>query len=217
MLTLHTIHNYPPVLKGNVRDLRAVWALEELGLPYGFRWLDFAALEHRGAANRTISPFGRIPALQDDGACLFESGAIVLYLYDKAGRLPATALERATLNQWCFAALNTVEPAFFEMALWAVRWRDKPGHEWYVPRLRELAQERLGDLERILGTRTCLAGETFGPADILMTTALDFCRADAALFEPFAAVRAYLQRHHARPAYAKAQSLQGAGPQADAA
>ncbi|HXC56756.1 MAG TPA: glutathione S-transferase family protein [Rhizomicrobium sp.] len=214
MITLHTIYNYPPMLKGNVRDLRAVWALEELGLPFEFHWLDFAARQHRGEAARRRSVFGRIPALEDGDTSMFESAAIVLYLYDRSGKGPKDAEARAQLNQWCFAALNTVEPVFFEMLRWDFFWTDRPGRAWRYPELLTLARERLGDLEGVLARRDWLVGGAFGPADILMLTALDFGRGTPEIFEDYPAVTAYRARGHARPAHARALALQGAGPAA---
>lgn len=217
MITVHTIYNYPPVLKGNVRDIRVLWALEELGLPYQFQWMDFSKGEHRGDVHRLLSPFGKVPAIEDGAQRMFESGAIVLYLYENAGKAPQDAHARAEVNQWAFAALNTLEPIFFDLARWELFWKEKTGRDWRYADLLVAAKERLDDLTRVLGGKQYLVGNAFGPADILMTAVLDFGKMTPGLFDKHAVVQAYRDRCHARPAYGRAAAVQGTGPQANAA
>jgi glutathione S-transferase len=217
MLTIYGSYNFPPALKGIVRDLRPMWAAEELGLPYQIHWMDSAKGEHRQPPNRLINPFGKIPSIEDGAHRMFESGAVVIYLYENAGRAPQDAHARAEINQWCFAAVNTVEPVFFEILRWNMFWKDKPGREWRYPELLGFANERLTDIARALGEKPYLASGTFGPADIMMTTVLDFAQHSPEIFADHPAMRAYLDRCHARPAYQRAWAKQGSGPSAAAA
>lgn len=217
MITVYAFYNFPPFVKGLVRDMRVTWALEELGLPYKTHWLDFAKSEQRDPPNRLVNPFGKVPAIENGALHLFESAAIVLYLYENAGKAPQDAHARAELNQWCFAALNTVEPVFFEIARWNAFWKDRPGRELRYPELLGLAAERLDDLQRALGARPYLLGNDFGPADILMTTVLDFSKDVEGVFEKHAGIRAYRERCHGRAAYKRALARHGEGPAASAA
>jgi glutathione S-transferase len=68
-----------------------------------------------------------------------------------------------------------------------------------------------------MGDKHYLAGNAFGPADILTTTVLDFARHEPKIFEKHGAIRAYLERCHARSAYQRALTKQGVGPKANAA
>lgn len=215
MITLHAAYNFPGA-KGIVRDIRAFWALEELGLPYGVKWFDYTKGGPTATERRTVNPFGKIPALEDGGHHLFESGAIVIYLYDNAGKGAQDAHARAEVNQWCFAALSTVEPVTIELLRWNHRWRDRPGREQRLAEVMEMAHERLADLSRALAGKEYLAGP-FGPADILMSTALDFAGGQTELFARYPVVSAYRERCRARPAYVKALAKQGEGPKANAA
>lgn len=217
MITVYAASNPPPPVKGLVRDLRVIWALEELGMPYAFHWMDIGKAEHKQEANRAINPFGKIPSFTDGDTRLFESGAILHYLYEKAGKSPTDPARRAELLQWMFAAVNTVEPPFLDIALWDAFWKDRPGRDVRYPELMEVAKMRLGELERGLGGKRFLLGEEFGPADILMTTALNFARHQPVLFEQAPAIGAYLERCRSRPAYRTAIAKQDAGPAADAA
>ena len=216
MITVYAAYNMPPQVKGLVRDLRPMWALEELGLPYSFHWMDVAKAEHKIDPNRAINPFGKIPSFSDGDVKMFETGAIVHYLYDKAGKLPAAPRARGELLQWMFAALNTVEPPFLELAIWDAFWGERSGRDVRYPELTDVCKTRLGELERGLGKKSYLLGE-FGPADILMTTALNFGKHVPALFETAPVARAYVERCRARPAYQAALAKQGVGPQANAA
>lgn len=217
MITVYAGCNFPPVIRGILRDIRVLWALEELGLSYGVHWMDIEKKEHRENPNRLLNPFGKIPSLEDGAQRMFESGAIVLYLYENAGKAPQDAHARAEVNQWCFAALNTIEPVFSEIFRWDIFWNDKPGREWRYPEVIEFAKERLTDLEHALGDKHYLVGNAFGPADILMTTVLDFAQHAPQIFDGHAGIRAYRERCHGRPAYQRALAKQGSGAQANAA
>ena len=97
MLTLYGFGSQLPELAiGHTRDLRVQWALEEIGLPYRVHGLDLKGGELRSEDYTRISPFQQVPAIDDDGFVLTESGAIVLYLAEKGGRLmPAETRGRA--------------------------------------------------------------------------------------------------------------------------
>lgn len=216
MITIHAAYNFPGA-PGIVRDIRAFWALEELGLPYRVQWHDYMKGGPAAMDRRVVNPFGKIPALEDGAQRLFESAAIVLYLYDNAGKGPQDAHARADVNQWCFAAVNTVEPVMIEVLRWNNRWRDVAWRQTRYPEVLAMADERLADLSRALKERDYLVGNTFGPADILMSTVLDFAQDEPAIFEHHPAVAAYRTRCRARPAFQKALTKQGEGPKANAA
>ena len=99
----------PPFARGQVRDLRVRWALEEAGLPYRTRLLrqgDQDAPEYRA-----LQPFGQVPIFEEDGFVLFETGAIVLHLGERSeALLPKDPAARARATQWLIAALNSIEP-----------------------------------------------------------------------------------------------------------
>src|SRR6185312_17491450 len=99
----------PPFAQGLVRDLRVRWALEEAGLPYEMQLVALGE-EQASPEYRAWQPFGQVPAYEEDGLRLFESGAIVLHIAEKSPALmPDDAVSREQVRQWLFAALNTVE------------------------------------------------------------------------------------------------------------
>ena len=86
-------------------------ALEELSLPYDVRVVDLKAGEQKQPWFLDLCPNGRIPAIVDDGFAVFESGAILLYLAEKTGRLiPADAMGRSRCLQWLMFQMGGVGP-----------------------------------------------------------------------------------------------------------
>jgi len=89
-------------------------ALEELGLPYTLRVLDLAKGEQKTPAFLAINPNGRIPAIIDHeagGFAVFESGAILIYLAEKTGRLmPSDVQGRSRVIQWLMFQMGGVGP-----------------------------------------------------------------------------------------------------------
>jgi glutathione S-transferase/GST-like protein len=93
-------------------------ALEELGLPYALQVIDMGAGEQKLPWFTAINPNGRIPAIVDRGAggdggdfAVFESGAILLYLAEKTGRLiPADPKGRSRVVQWLMFQMGGIGP-----------------------------------------------------------------------------------------------------------
>lgn len=93
---------------------KASVTLEELGMPYTFRNLDFGALQQKEEWFLKINPNGRIPAIidHDEGDFpIFESGAIMIYLAEKAGKLlPTGTKERSRVIQWLMWQIGGLGP-----------------------------------------------------------------------------------------------------------
>ena len=199
MITLYGFGRvFRPVI-GETRDLRVEWALEEIGLPYRVHGLDHTGDEHDGPAYSKISPFHLVPVIDDDGFIVAESGAILVYLAEKAGKLIPPDFEgRMRVVQWCFAALNTVERPLLEIQL-----IDKFGGENSENRRVEMVEQAgrwLDGLERRLDGREWIACADFTVADILLATVLREIR-KTNLIDPYPRLKAYSERALARPAW----------------
>ena len=89
-------------------------ALEELALPYTLRVIDFSRNEQKEDWFLALNPNGRIPVIVDrdrGGFVVFESGAILLYLAEKTGRLlPADPEGRSLVLQWLMFQMAGIGP-----------------------------------------------------------------------------------------------------------
>jgi glutathione S-transferase len=203
MITLYGFSRILPQIVGGTRDLRAQWALEETGLPYQVRGLDFLAGDLKTDEYRALSPFQQIPVIEDDGFVLAESGAVLLYIAEKAGKLvPPTLQGRAQVTRWCFAALNTLEPTFLNLLVLDMMEKDPEIIRKRRPEVAQLAQRFIGGLDLWLASRDYLLGSEFSVADILMTTVLREVRS-AHVLDDFRHVSAYRRRCESRPAWTR--------------
>lgn len=97
---------------------RALLVIEELGLPYSLHLLDLAKRDQDRAEFRSLNPLGHVPVLVDpeglDGkpVTVTQSGAVILYLARKAGRLiPADEAKRIRAEQFSWMALSDIAAA----------------------------------------------------------------------------------------------------------
>jgi glutathione S-transferase len=193
--------------KALARDFRVRWALEEVGHAYDIRLVSFDDL--RTQAYRALHPFGQIPAWQEEGLDLFESGAIVLHLAQRySGILPEDEMGRARAVAWMFAALDTVEPPIWDWDLARMVEREKPWHAEREPMLRARIQKRLGELSAWLSNADWLEG-SFTAGDLMMVTVLRRLHGSGML-EDHPIVAAYVARGEARPAFRRAFAAQRA-------
>jgi GST-like protein len=187
-------------------------ALEELELPYEPHLIDIGQNETWTPEYLSLNPNGKIPAIIDPYGPggkplgLFESGAILLYLADKTGRLmPADPAARYEAIQWIFFQMAAVGPMFGQLGFFhkfAGRdYEDKRPRDRYATETRRL----LGVLESRLADRPWMMGEAFGMVDIALLgwvrNLIGFYDARAIVeFDTLRHVPAWLERGLARPA-----------------
>lgn len=202
MITISAFRWVPPFAKGQVRDLRVRWALEEAGLPYRTRLLSQGDQDR--PEYRALQPFGQVPIFEEGGQVLFESGAIVLHIGERSeALLPKDPAARARATQWLIAALNSIEPHIMNVAAIESFYADQ---EWAKLRRQgaiDFAKHRLGSLAKSLGDKPYLDGDHFTAGDLLMTTVL---RIRPELLD--AALADYVARCTARPAFKRALDAQ---------
>ena len=195
------------------RSDRALWALEECGLPYEFVHIDLFKGEGRSPAYLAINPAGKVPALVDDsvpgGWVLTESAAICTYIADKAGTglvPPCDSPLRAQHEQWCYFTMTELEQPLWTMSKHSFAL--PPAQR--VPAVIETARWEFARSLQLLASalqgREYILGDTFTVADILIAHTLVWAR-NSQLPLADETIALYLKRVLARPAYGKVRSL----------
>ena len=197
MLTLYS-HDSP-----NVEKVRI--ALYELGEAFREEDVDLGKKEQRGARFLAINPNGRIPAIDDDGVVVWESGAILLHLALKHGALlPTAADRRANALEAVFLEASALSPIIGGYGL--VGQLSLPEAARNQARLGELQQELarlVGVVDRMLGDGREYFAKEFSIGDIQSYPVLAKA-AKFGLLVPTPAIGAWLARMRARPAVQKA-------------
>jgi GST-like protein len=193
-------------------------ALEELGLPYEAHRIDIVAGDQHDPEFRRLSPNGKIPAIVDpDGPggqpiALMESGAILLYLADKTGRLiPSDPARRWETTQWLFFQMASVGPMFGQFGHFYKFARGKTTDDYGLRRYRDEAKRLLGVLDARLAGRTFLVDEQYTIADIATAPwvrALDFYEGKEVLeYASFENVEPWVERCLSRPAAVRGSNV----------
>ena len=188
-------------------------ALEEMGLPYEAHLINFATNDQKSPEFLEINPNGRIPAIIDPHGpggkpiAIFESGAILLYLAEKSGKLlPADAVGRLEAIQWVFFQVGGVGPMFGQFGHFYKFAADKVANNPYpMERYRDETKRLLGVLELQLADRPWLAGETYSIADVatfpwVRALGVAYGAADVIGLADFPKVADWVSRAASRPA-----------------
>ncbi len=187
-------------------------ALEELGLPYEAHRVDFSKNEQLTPEFLSLNPNNKIPALIDpDGPggrplALWESGAILVYLANKTGRLlPTDEALRWQALQWLMFQMGGVGPMFGQLGFFhkfaGKDFEDKRPRDRYVAESRRL----LGVLDGHLRGRDWLVGSDLSIADIAVLPWVNnlvgfYGAADLVGWNDFAELQRVLAAFVARPA-----------------
>ena len=139
---------------------KASITLEELGIPYEVHVVNLMGGDQKKPEYLKINPNGRIPALVDrdeDGFAVFESGAIMIYLAEKAGRLlPSDRRGRSRVIQWVMFQMGGIGPMMGQANVFFRYFPEKiqPAIDRYqheCRRLFEVLNGRLGESEWLAG------------------------------------------------------------------
>lgn len=173
-------------------------ALEEMGLPYDYKVIDFAKNEQKADWYVKLNPNGRIPTLVDDGFALFESGAILIYLAEKTGRfLPQETTARSRVIQWLMFQMSGVGPMMGQANVFLRYFPEK------IPAAIERYQREVtrlfGVLDAQLSANEYIAGE-YSIADMALWPWVSGHEWSGVAIEPFGHLRRWLGQVSARPA-----------------
>ena len=187
-------------------------ALEELGLAYEPHTIDIGKNESWTPEFLSLNPNGKIPAIIDpDGPGgkplgLFESGAILLYLAEKTGKLlPADPALRYETIQWVFFQMAFIGPMFGQLGFFHKFAGREIADKRPLERYRDESKRLLGVLDARLQGRQWIMDDDYTIADIAtfgwVRNLIGFYGArELVEFDSLKAVPAWLERGLARPA-----------------
>ncbi|MEK6556469.1 MAG: glutathione S-transferase family protein [Bdellovibrionota bacterium] len=203
-MKIYVFKSVPSVLWGYTRDLRAMWALEECGIAYEPIGLDCGP---KGLTDEPgfekISPFKQVPVIDDDGYILTESGAILLYLAEKSGKLiPRDLQGRAQVYRWLITSLNNIEMFTLPILLSDLQGDSNPHAKAQRPWHVEIVERFLPVIDKMLQTQPFLTGADFTVADIMFTCVLREIR-KTEILPKYPEVEKYRYRCEERPAFVK--------------
>ncbi|MGH1483284.1 MAG: glutathione S-transferase N-terminal domain-containing protein [Geminicoccales bacterium] len=141
--------------------------LEEVGLPYKVQAIDITADDQFKPDFLEISPNNKIPAIvdRDNGYAMFESGAILLYLAEKTGKLlPTEKLARMDVMQWLMFQMGGVGPMFGQTHHFHRFAKEKIPYA--VNRYVNETKRLYGVMDRRLADNPYLAGKDYSIADV---------------------------------------------------
>ena len=187
------------------------WMLEELGVPYTTRWVQYGE-EMKGEAYRAVNPMGKVPALRHGDVVVTECAAICAYLADifadKNLVPPPGHPSRAAYYRWMFFAAGPLDSAVVAKAL-----------GWEIPQGRSGVvgfgsyAETINTLETALQPGPYICGDQFTAADVYLGSSLGWGLMFGTI-EKRPSFEAYVARINARPAALRANQLNEAQIQA---
>ena len=197
--------------------VKASIALEEMQVPYEAHLVTLSDVDVKSPEFLSLNPNNKIPAIIDphgpDGSPigLFESGAILIYLAEKTGKLiGSTATDKAKTIQWVMFQMGGLGPMFGQLGFFykfaGSQWEDKRPQQRYIDEGKRL----LAVLEKEMDGKDWIAGE-YSIADIAIVpwlNALEFYGAKETMgWADHKNLVAYNERFYARPAVEKAKNI----------
>jgi glutathione S-transferase len=192
---------YNSAASGNCYKVRLL--LAHLGIPYETREMSVVDRSNRREVLGDLNPSLRVPTLVlEDGRALGESNAILWYFGDGTRFVPDDAYARAQVLQWLFFEQYDLEPSLAVVRFW-IAYSGTP--EKLTPDRRDeltrSGNRALRALEREVADRPWLVGDGITIADISLYAYTHVAPEGGFDLEPYAGVRAWLDRVAAQPGH----------------
>jgi glutathione S-transferase len=180
--------------------------LNYLAIPYEVKIVNIGAGEHQQSDFLRINPYGKIPAIDDNGFKLAESNAILRYLADKhpSSLYPKNLEERAIVEQWLDFAANHIALATSKIMFNTYFYRFIPGatqDERSLQDGRLWLESYLPVLEQQLAKQAYVAGNHLTIADFSLLAALDVAEMANVNLAPYPYLKTWRQNLMAQSFY----------------
>jgi GSH-dependent disulfide-bond oxidoreductase len=184
-------------------------ALEELGLPYTVRQLSLSKQEQKEEWYLKLNPNGRIPTIVDhanNDLAIFESGAILIYLAEKAGKLiPKDDAGRSRVIQWLMFQMSGIGPMMGQANVFLRYAPEKIPYA--IDRYQREVRRLFEVLERQLASNTCIAGTEYSIADIALWSWISGYEWSGASIDGLPQLKRWLDLVGARPAVQRGRAI----------
>jgi glutathione S-transferase len=188
---------------------RCVWALEEAGIPYELKNVDFKTKENKSETFLKINPNGKVPAMVDGSLNLFESMAINNYIAEKykPELLGTTIEERAISAQWSFWSTSELQDPIIQVFIQKVFVPEDKRSQAVIDENMAKLPGLLSILDKSLAGKTYLNGKTFTLADLNTQSVVGIAPMIGFDISPYKNVDLWLKAITDRPAFQKYMSL----------
>ncbi|MGH7934121.1 MAG: glutathione S-transferase family protein [Candidatus Binataceae bacterium] len=190
------------------RSARSLWALEELGLKY--EHVPVEVPKAKSPDHLKVNPNGHIPVLEDDGAIIWESMAINLYLAEKYGKAPLwpnSAEDHGQAYKWSLWGMTEAEPPLITILRNRMLAPPDQRDENAALAAVEAFKRPLGVLDTELKGRDYLLGKDFTIADLNVSSILSFALLAKIDMAATPTAQAWLQKCLGRDANKKVRAL----------
>lgn len=191
---------YDSPVSGNCYKVRLL--LAHLGIPYERRTVDVIDRSNRKELLGDLNPFLRVPTLVlDDGRALGESGAIIWYFGEGTRFVPEDSYLRAQVLQWMFYEQYELEPSIAVVRFWVAYSGRAEEFEPERPAKMKAGDRVLRTLDKHLGGREWVVGDTYTLADIALYGYSHVAEEGGFDLSPYDALRAWHQRVASQPGH----------------
>ncbi len=188
---------------------RCIWCLEEVGVAYTPKSIDFQAGEHKAEPFITLNPNGKVPALVDDDFTIWESVAINSYLAEayKPELLGEGARARGLVAQWSIWSVTELQPPLIQAFIQIVFVPPARRDQGVIDKSFEQLPGRLRPLELALAEHNYLVGGGFTLADLNAAFVVDLCDSVGFALNDFPNINAWRARIAERQAFQRFDAL----------
>ena len=188
---------------------RALWAAEEVGVKFEHIPVAIGAAGSRQPDHLKINPNGHVPAIDDDGAIIWESMAIGLYLAEKYGKpplWPSKIEDRGHAYQWSFWGITEIEPHLISVFANRVMLPKEQRSEEAAKSALDALKAPVKVLDDHLAKRPYLLGSDFTIADLNLASVLILAPMIQLDMSSVPAAKAWLDKCLGRPAAGRARA-----------